>query len=238
MPSNHVQLELRYSSTKITPEFLLQPARKFMPTWYEQIPKKGLVMARNPAGEEYSVNTVRSCPGIVHIMARGFIAPMPFDMAIRVTRDSYDIKVPQCFEGLVDVHDPAQLNFATAGNHIVVKVGLPYSVRSDKLTEFMYFNPVMHNIGSLDQLHVPSGIINFRDQYSLSAFVVVPLATDSEPKDYAIKVGTPLIQLVPLSEQRVTLQHTETESWAAPPSTTFFTSFIEKAKYMRRIRGD
>jgi len=228
------ELEIRYDPTFIQKEYLLQSAGKFVPSWFKNLPAKGFTTYTDTTGMENTVTTVRTCPGIVKTLSKGFIVPSPFDILIRVTGSEYSVTPPPSYKNFIHVHSAAQINNATGTDFLIIKVVTPYTAHMDKEIEFIYANPVVQNFAELHDYQIPTGIIEFKNQCSINAFIMVPMNVN---KTYTVRAGTPLFQIIPLEQCRINVKYTETNLWQNPPTNTIqgISTWFDKIKYKRRL---
>ena len=230
-------LEIKYDPSNIDKEYLPQPAAKFIPNWFKSIPAKRLMSYLDDNGEAHDVVTVKTCPGIVKILSKGYIVPCPFDIVVEVTGNSYKVTPAFGYDGYVDIHGSPQVNGATGTDFLILKIATPYSAFMDDEVEFVYANPVIHNLAGMHPHQIPTGICEFKQQHSINAFVFVPMHED---KHYIIKAGEPLFQLVPIGNSRINIKYTETLMWKAVRSNILHgvTTWFDRVKYKRRIQND
>lgn len=230
-------IEVKYDPTNIHKDYILQPSARFIPEWFKDIPRKGFVSFIDDNDREHSVRTVKTCPGIVKILSKGYIVPCPFDIIISVKGSDYVVTPPEAYTNYIDIHHPAQLNFATGTEFLIIKVLTPYTVHMDSEVDFAYLNPVVHNFSALHSHQIPNGILDFKNQCSLNSFLMVPMGAD---RTYTIKAGTPLSQIIPLEKIKLDLKYTETVLWKSPPTNTIqgVSTWFDKIKYRRSMNND
>lgn len=234
--------EIKYDPSVIAPEYLLQPASKFIPEWYKSLPARGFVSYLDGEGNETTVATVRSCPGIIRGMSSGFILPCPFDFYVKTWGTKYEVTTAMGREHCIDVHDPAQANFATGSNFLILKIRSLFTVWGDDDVDFIYVNPVMHNFAELKELQIPTGRLEFKNQHSINAFVMFPLGENDneEEKVHFVRQGYPIAQFIPVTKNQISFKRTECNNWEAPPPGTLsgMTTWFDRLKYLRRMEGD
>ena len=173
----------------------LVPARDYIPTWWKNTPSSKLDWEKFA-----SIKTVKSCPGIISMLTTGFILPIWCDLAIKYSKDAFHYKFSDKLSQLHFHPNFQSPNFYTEHNHF--KIQSPWVIKSP--IKLLLQHPFYQNTEKYP-IVVPPGILSpVKNLSALNSFLF--LEKSQEEKRLEIKRDTPLLQIIPLSDKKVTIR--------------------------------
>jgi len=171
------------------------PARDYIPTWWKNTPSSKLDWKKLDI-----FKTVKSCPGIISILSTGFILPNWSDLAIKYSKESFQYKFADKLSQL-DYHPDFQSpNFYTEHHHF--KIPSPWIIKSP--TKLLIQYPFYQNTENYPLVSPPGILSPVKNLCALNIFLF--LEKFQEEKRQEIKKGAPLLQIIPLTERKVTIR--------------------------------
>lgn len=181
----------------------IKKAHHFVPDWWKKLETSMSMLT--PQGMTVQKPTMKTCYGFMELYRTGLIIPMWTDFSIEVHGDSYryvTAMVDAGFEGedFITSHSPSQ-----HGNHfenrLNIKIQSPWQLREKTGVKFLY-SPCLWITGQkFPKVHFLNGILDFKYQAGTHVQTFFPTEEDQYRVDF--ESGTPLVQLIPLSEKRV-----------------------------------
>lgn len=174
---------------KITP---IADARNYFPDWWKNTPS-----SRFSWDKMTGDNTAKSCPGINHMLQKGAIMPMWCDFALKTKGTDFQWQYSDTSSSLkLHTGDQAPGFYP---NHSIFKFESPWLIKTS--VSLLYTSPLYLFTEPLDYI-IPSGIVP-PVQKSVSTNTFFIIKNYEEEKKYFIKGGTPLLQIIPLTEKKV-----------------------------------
>jgi hypothetical protein len=168
------------------------------PTWFNRIrPRKVLDFTA------MSKKTLKSCPGIQEYHKRAIQIPLWSDLALEIGpkgSDVYKWTYSDCTSG-IRVHPPEIINnyrSAEDFQHLLFQV--PWAGISTESIDFLVCQPLWHSF-NFPTISITQGILNFKDQRTCNAQAFI--TRTNKTQSILIPHGTPLLELLPLTEKRV-----------------------------------
>jgi len=191
---------------------------KSTPNWWKAIPSK--VNITEDSGIEKEVSTLKKCIGFQDLYLNSFTLSMWSDLHINNNERgmTWEFGDPH---SRVDSHNPLQWGY-NFKNMRHLKIMCPWILKEKTGCNFAY---IKETWGSLDnddyhRLTVLPAVVNFKHQHVLhiNAFI------SNEKNMYSIKLGTPVVHLIPMTENDVEFKsHTLSENeYTALKTATFF----------------
>lgn len=178
--------------------FPVQKTSEFIPEWWKKMPKFFDNTLEN--GMEIKSPTIKKCPGIIDLYRKGFVVPMWVDMVIETHPQTKEYRYWSADGGSwVSNHPPQQIG-GDFSNHVNIKFNPPWSILEKTGVQFLYIRPIYNNLSFNWQL-MP-GVIDFKYQWSTNINIIAPNDTR-----ISFEAGTPLVQVVPLSEKEVVIKN-------------------------------
>lgn len=200
-----IHIDAFISNPAVPKLFPVEKSNKFVPDWWKQIPSIVPAVGKNP---EVPIQrpTIKKCPGFFNLYNLGFMIPLWSDIAIKTEESgkcSYDYSVsmraPDIAPG--EFHSPMQLNY-NFKDFIHFKFVSPWLFREKTGVKFLFSEPSWNMENHLNKLHVLPGIADFKTQNASNINVFLP-KTDNY---FVLEAGTPLVQLIPISEKSIELE--------------------------------
>ena len=180
----------------------IQPATKFLPDWWKQIPKYN-----SEPGSLAIYPTMKGCSGFTDLFKTGFILPLWSDVAIEVGAigtEYYRYQFSDKVSSAVS-HAPDQRGSAyPVTNYLHLKLISPWLLSCDEPINFMFTDPVWTRDDPTQFTTLP-GILEF--VYQKGTNINLLFKRPPETIVQTLHFGQPLAQLVPLTERRVELKH-------------------------------
>lgn len=189
--------------------FPIQPARNFKFKWVEKVREDYKSHVEKSKREK--VNHLARCPGINEIMTSGYIIPMPWDITIETDGDLLNFGWSMPTKDIQDIFDSPIIS---AHHPNGVAKGLP--VKANSMESIIKLNTPWHAIvpDNLKFLMIP---IPYPDSYefenvpgildvSISSEINFQLRWNVIEGIHTIKAGTPMAQLIPITEENLELE--------------------------------
>jgi len=192
----------------VTENFPVDHARNFKFKWVENARQDYKQVAEKLKGTKY--NHLFRCPGIFDLMNTGYIVPMPWDLTIETKGDGKhfawnypDEALKQTLKAeLISAHLPE-----TIAKHLpkppgtlesIVKLHTPWHIVAPKGVKFLMI-PIPY--GDEQYFENVTGMLD----PSISSEVHIQLRWKVLMGRQTIKAGTPMAQLIPISEDKFDL---------------------------------
>jgi hypothetical protein len=167
-------------------------ARDFFPNWWKNTPSSRFnwdIMKRE--------NTAKSCPGINGMLQKGAILPMWCDFALKTQGVDYSWQYSDHMSTFNHHSNDQVPNFYS--NYFIFKFESPWLIETP--VPLFYTFPHYLFTEPPDYI-IPSGIVS-PIQKSASTNIFMYTKREEEEKKYFIKAGTPMLQIIPLTEKKV-----------------------------------
>jgi hypothetical protein len=174
----------------------IAPSIKNTPEWWKSIPSQVEVQESHNIIIETS--TIKRCIGFLDLYKNSFTLPLWSDVCVNVNEHEISWKFA---DGLsrMESHNPIQYgnNFSDLRH---IKIMCPWILNEKTGCNFIYMQSTWSMLDSeLKNLIMPPAILNFKHQHYLHVNIFLP----SKPQSYFVKVGTPLVHLIPMTENEV-----------------------------------
>jgi hypothetical protein len=196
--------------------FPIIPARNKMPNWVDQVRQEYKVTAARFKDHGRFPHLYR-CPGIFEILGEGYYVTMPWDVIIETNGDLQNFKwtVPSeelsTLMGGIDLVSPqasdaAMLPTPPGSMSTLIKISTPWHLKSPAGLKFLIL-PVSYP-DSFEFEHMP-GILD----PGLSSEINLQIQWYVTNGVHTIKAGTPMAQIIPLSEKSYELICRNATAW-------------------------
>lgn len=168
------------------------------PSWWKNLPI---------FGDGKRQNNMKSCAGINDLYAKGFTMPLWSDVVLEYAKRgenwwSYEFADE---ESKVEVHsDTMREGWAMEYDYQHFKLSSPWLIKCDEPIDFLMTNAAYENEKPLDWF-VPNGVVNFKYQSSTQVNVLIKRGVENG--ELFLPFGLPMMQLIPLTERKVTIEH-------------------------------
>lgn len=170
------------------------PSSKFIPSWWKQTPKSQFNF--DTFSEE---NTVRSCSGIMETFKNGYIQPLWCDLALSVNSDNTYKYQYSDKKSKITLHNNKQFhNFYE--DYFYLKLHSPWAFLTSEPVKFIIIDP-FYLTNEPKPYIIPYGFLN--DRTATTGLNVFLFLNKKEPKNILIKAGTPLLQMVPITDRPI-----------------------------------
>lgn len=176
----------------------IQPAKNFLPPKFKEM--ETFVLRRQHLLD--SVKSVRACPGIIDYCSAGFVIPAWCDIEMIPSPDCQSVKVryshpkfKQGFHWPETIQDFMSTKF---GVRMTVKLDNPWSMWAAEGYSLMYL-PMYYYDDTRNWESIPGWIDH--DVGAVSSPLNIML---KEPKPTYIRLGEPIVQVVPIKREPIT----------------------------------
>jgi len=183
--------------------YSVQPALKFFPekiksmeNHFEEKDKQTNITLKHA--------TIKKCNGIIDLYKQGAIIPFWTDF-ISEPRNAKDgksaigmIEKPFTFYR----HDPRQYT-GLFDNYFHIKFDTPWRFREKKGINFLYTEPTWNLLDQKKNFTVVTGVITYNYQSLTHTNIII----DKDSDNFSIKPGTPLVHIIPLTEDEVVFKN-------------------------------
>lgn len=179
--------------------FPIDSAQNFLPKWwktlpmfYEQNDENGIAIQRQ---------TMKACDGFIDLYRNSLIFPLwcDFTLTTEVNYFAYHHFSTSTFE-LIS-HDQRQYGNAFDA-YIHLKLTSPWILREKQGIKFLLKSPEWTNPESWNKVFIPSGVIDFKYQYTSN----INFFVNNQKDRIEFKAGSPLLQIVPLTEKNIEIK--------------------------------
>jgi hypothetical protein len=217
--------------------FKIEPARKFIPSWWKNLPatyKVETSLAEMP--------TMRTCLGINNNFKHGFIMPLWAETVLTITQVGHDrwIVAGQGADAVTQVvsHHPSQWgDFIDNIKYMHIKISAPWLFKCNEDINWMWSQPSW-NIKDFDEYSVLPGIIDFKYQSNANINMIArKLDNNNQPNLVTIPAGQPMVHLLPITERKVEIRNhlVSHEEWNKINSENSHISYINSYAKKKHI---
>lgn len=219
----------------------IKPAKDFKFKWVESL-KSDYKEFLNSSLKGQGTH-LRRCPGIFEILEHGYIIPMPWDLKIRTSKNS-----PQSFEWEVasrNIIDSFEGNIASAhdvvGRHLpnrsdsfplILKIDTPWSIAATPGLKFLVIPIPYPDSYEFESTH---GILD----PSKGTHLNLQIRWNVTNGEYMIKAGTPMVQLIPITESNCNLivrdANAHDKKWLEKRKFLHSHSFISNKPILKKV---
>jgi hypothetical protein len=195
----------------------IEPSSKFIPNWWKKTPKSEFDFT-----EFQRKTTVKSCLGIIGTFQNGYIIPLWSDLAIQIREDRWRYEFSDR-TSVMDVHPSRQApNFYE--NFMHAKISSPWLLKSSTDIKYCFVHPFYGFPNPLPYV-TPYGIIS---SLKKRAPTNIFLFFEKKPTDIILKSGTPLLQIIPLTEKPIIFKReiVSVDEWNKMNNISSRTSFV------------
>ena len=183
------------------------------------------------------IPTAQTCPGIRDYLRKAIVLPAWYDFHIIVRPNgTYDISGKQ-FNEIATTHPLFQLGseFVKDDNLILLKLSSPWNLSCDEDVEFLY-GPAFYNSSFFieNDVLVPPGIVNFKHQHSTNIHLTLKVRKETYRID--VKMGTPLVSLVPITDRNIKIEHKLFSNPAEMMENLSSFPKVEIGKYYKKLQ--
>jgi hypothetical protein len=170
---------------------------KFYPDWWKKLPKQ-----RKIPNLGYEANTMKSCRGFIDYFQYGITIPLWSDFAFQSDENQkYSWNFSDLRSSLTK-HDAHQMEgFISPSNYLHMKIISPWFFRCKKDIKFAWTENTWH-MNDLMNLRVVPAVLDFKYNYTTNINVFLEY---SNSRSFVVKHGTPLVNLLPLTEHEVVI---------------------------------
>jgi hypothetical protein len=222
------------------------PAVRYYPQWMKDLPvEKTKTSKIESTGDLIPTPavTIRACPGIHNYFGNGFIVPLWTDVTVSINPDGMFSFASAGPDFKIESHWPGQWSGYDDYTHM--KFIVPWLASEKTGIEFMLQKPVWvsnDNPILISKMVNAGGIANLRDQHSvhLNCFFEKP----PQPVTFMLKLGTPLVHIIPLTEKRVILKtHLVSKEelrlmWRKKMANTFTNTMLTRLSLLKSLKDE
>lgn len=183
------------------------PATRFYPQWMKDLPLETMrptPIQGNQDIHNIPIATIKACPGIHNYFGKGFIIPLWTDISMSVHPDGR-----YSFTSVGNMRIETHWNGQWTGfeRYTHMKFVVPWFAREKTGISWVVQKPIWNSNRDhilISRMVSAGGITNFKDQPSahLNIFYEHPPVRE----DFILKLGTPMVHLIPLTEKKVDLK--------------------------------
>lgn len=186
--------------------FPISKASQYMPSWWKNIPstlyREGAV-TETPSNE---LPTMRKCPGFVELFKNSFVYPLWADLQIDVKGSSssmYDYRFGFEHEYSLTSHpEHDRGEFLPANKFIHIKTPSVWVFNTEENIDWMTFGATWHQEPIINKVFWFPGVDNYKHNHATTW----QFAVENKEQTIFIEAGTPLIQMIPVTERPVKIQ--------------------------------
>ena len=177
----------------------LVKAHHTLPQWWRDLPSVGRDQWGFPSFKNMNM---KSCNGFIDLYKVGIMVEYWNDLVITVTKSGISQNYALSEYNEDKPHPQFQWGAGFPGHHHI-KLNGPWIMEERSGTPFL-FCPALWHMDQMDTPKIMPGIVNFKYQFQININMFLPIR--EEPYEIRLKRGTPLVQLIPLSEKPIELR--------------------------------
>lgn len=177
--------------------FPIQDSNKILPEWWKKL--SSTYQEEKPSGITVPRSTIKRCEGIISLYQKGFTLPMWSDVILESSNNSLKWEFADS-KSTVANHGPQQMT-EEFSNYVHVKLISPWRFKETSGVRFTFVQPSWSQISFIFGLHIPPGIVEFRDQYTTNVNAFMPRNIK-----VSIPAGMPMAHFVPCTDKDVKLK--------------------------------
>jgi hypothetical protein len=187
--------------------FKIEPAKKFVPTWWKSLP--ATYKDDNCLGE---LPTMKTCPGFNSNFRHGFIMPLWADAHLAIRQVGYEqwIIAGQSADASTQIvsHSPNQWgDFIDNSKYMHLKINSPWIFKCNEDIDWMWNQPTWNN-KAFDEYSILPGIVDFKYQSSTNINIITKkLDNNNQPNLVKISAGQPMVHLIPITDRKVEIRN-------------------------------
>lgn len=197
---------------EIKEKYPIIPAKEYNFNWFKTSALAFKSMAEQRSAYEQITGIVK-CPGIHPVMKKGYIVQSWFDITVKPITNGFEFFIPQglhsylkerkydkqlvsCFSGGQPAHT---IPLPNTQSQSLIKINLPWSVSIPAGWNLLFMPIPYPDNTDFTAVH---GILEPGDFYNVNAII----KCNSNNKEFTIPAGTPLLQLVPIKDNNITIE--------------------------------
>lgn len=173
------------------------------PEWWKNLP---LIKNSNTLN-------MKTCYGFTELYKKSFIIPMWCDFFVSLDRvgpeGAESVGRAECSDSrtLIGQHSLMQFEgFVDNRRYQQLKLCTPWIVYCNKDIRFSMIGTFWNTFSKHHGIHVPPGMLTFKYQHAVNVNLFFE-RDDSETKEFMIPFATPLVHLIPHTEEKIVLNH-------------------------------
>lgn len=208
------------------------PTGRYTPEWFKKTPREIKEMSRHRV--DITRGTIKNCPGVIKTLTAGFVIPLWTDIVFRFNPDgSWGVEVA---DGVTTLMPHSREQFPLFyKNYAQVKLSCPWAALASDKAKF-YMTEAFYHLDESRPFKVAPGVLDFYTQHSTNIQLFFPITSESYQVE--LYAGTPLVQILPLFDNPIKLQHELLDSQAKfdrkfmGGTTPFFYNKYKRVKHM------
>lgn len=196
-----INVDCLTSNTMVYDMAKIEPANRFMPTWWKKLPKS---IGDHP---HIRMATLKTCSGFVDLYKTGFIMPMWCDLAVDIGpigsmsyRYQYSDNESSANEHVLEQKG----EFCEIKKYQHLKLNSPWWMITKNDINWL-FNDVVWNNTEPPPYRTLPGIVNFKFVSGTNINLIFPRS--EQEKQILIAYKTPIAHIVPLTEKKIKLRY-------------------------------
>jgi hypothetical protein len=181
----------------------ISPAKKFLPDWYKKLPTSFSKIVPNSLGIEVEQSTIRRCPGVNNLFGSGFMIPLWSDLKIKSTETEWKHVFSFEPDGTgIESHPKTQYG-PVFDLYFHLKIQSPWMFKEKTGVHFTWLQPTWNLVNHMQELVIVPAVTEFKYQNATNINLFIP----KNDNEIFIKAGTPLVHLIPLSEDQIIIKN-------------------------------
>lgn len=203
-----------------------------VPNWFRELPNK--YYQENDVSMSMPTSTIKSCPGVLEMFKSLATIRLHSDIIINTRPDGFwEYASPNQGDLDIDSHNTQQYGVAF-DDYIHLKFNMPWLIKEKLGVRFYFTQDYWNNIQYMQNMHVSSGVVNFKHQNSTN----INMFLNRERNTINIEAGQPLVSLIPMSECELVIKNhlvSETEWEQIHKAQVYPSKFIGKYNHRKSL---
>jgi hypothetical protein len=226
--SKDIHLDCFTDSQYVHDFYKIDNTYKFFPEWWKNLPK-----SYPSVGNLYPQPTMKTCAGFNSFFTHGITIPLWSDMAVAVDPSGYRWQFSDGFTK-AEPHDQQQMaGYLDPAEYGHLKVTTPWLFSCKENVDWAWTQNTWA-FSDPSSIIIPPAVVNYKYNMTTSVNVFLNL---KQQNNFIIKNGTPLVNIMPLSERKVKLHihKLSKEEYKEKRDRIVATSFLNKYRNNQRL---
>lgn len=197
---NKIHLDCFTHDPSVANDNPIEKASTFIPDWWKRLPNFVEVQEH---GIKVKRGTMKSCLGFIDLYSKGLVIPLWSDLNLKADKNNISYLIARNTNLLGDAlafhTDTQHSNNYT--NQVHFKLITPWFFKEKSGAKFLFTGCGWNTIGNFPKIHILNGVLEFSNMFvgNINGF----MSLEGQPYQYDIEAGTPLVQMIPLTEKEV-----------------------------------
>jgi hypothetical protein len=178
----------------------IETSNNYMPDWWKSYPRTRVNITNTGLTHDFA--TIKRCDGIIEYYKNSITLPLWSDLIIETRKDGGWAYKFAADAGAMGAHVEDQFS-GLLDNHFVMKMETPWIFVEKTGINFFMMHPTWNSINTIDTLHIPPGMLNFKEQHGVS----INLFLKKVDRKYELPHKYSMAHLIPITENKIEVRN-------------------------------